>query len=230
MRAPSKKVAQGDATREALLAAARELFAERGYAATAIDEIVARAGVTKGAFYHHFAGKQVLFLSVFEAVKKELSRAAFIIHRDYDPARGAAGRTAARPALRPEAMAAQDDDALWRDLRARCRRYIELHTDAAVRRIVLVDARWVLTWDDLQRIENDYGAVVLRADLRRAMRRGLVAPLPLKSLAMILTGALDQACMLVANADHPDATLDEAVAVIERLVDGLRTRSADDAR
>lgn len=226
-RAPSKKIAQGNATRAALLSAARELFARDGYAATSIDDIVARAGVTKGAFYHHFGGKEELFLRVFETVKKELSRAAFMIHRDYDARGEVDGK---RPPLRGEAVAAQDDEAVWSDLRTRCRRYIELHTDPAVRRIVLVDARWVATWDELQRIENDYGAVVLRADLRRAMQRGLIGRLPLRSLALILTGALDQACMLVANAEDREGMVDEAVGVVEELVDGLRRHGGSPAR
>jgi AcrR family transcriptional regulator len=68
-----KRVAQGDATRAALVVAARELFGEKGFADTGTDEIVMRAGVTKGALYHHFEGKEELFKAVFEQVQREVS-------------------------------------------------------------------------------------------------------------------------------------------------------------
>jgi AcrR family transcriptional regulator len=70
----SKKIEQGDATREALVAAARGLFGAQGEAAVSRDEIVRSAGVTKGALYHHFSGKQQLFHAVFKMVKRELRK------------------------------------------------------------------------------------------------------------------------------------------------------------
>ncbi|HVT41686.1 MAG TPA: helix-turn-helix domain-containing protein, partial [Acidimicrobiales bacterium] len=66
-------MAQGDATRATLVGAARELFGAQGYAETSIDEIVARAGLTKGAVYHHFEGKEGLFTAVFEQVYREVT-------------------------------------------------------------------------------------------------------------------------------------------------------------
>src|SRR5260370_3465039 len=66
-----KREAQGDATRLALAAAARGLFGERGYAASSIEEVAARAGVTKGAVYHHFGGKANLFQQVYEQGMRE---------------------------------------------------------------------------------------------------------------------------------------------------------------
>ena len=65
-----------DATRGKLLAVARKLFATKGYAATSLDALVRRAGVTKGAFYHHFPDKQAIFRAVFEAVEDDLVAAA----------------------------------------------------------------------------------------------------------------------------------------------------------
>lgn len=217
----SNKVAQGRATREALLAAARREFAVRGYADTSVDEIVRRAKVTKGAFYHHFSGKEDLFLRVFENVKKELSRGAFVVHADHSPFAPSETRK-----LRLKHFTEQTNDEVWGELIERCRRYIELHIDPAVRRIVLVDARWVLSWTDWQRIETEYGVTVLRADLRRAMRRGIIRELPLQVLAAIVAGTLNEVCLLVANASEPQEVLDQSMVVVEQMLNGLLTEKA----
>ena len=62
-----------EATRSALMAAGRELFATHGYEAVSSEQIVAAAGVTRGALYHHFDGKRGLFAAVFEQVEAELA-------------------------------------------------------------------------------------------------------------------------------------------------------------
>ncbi|MFW6202004.1 MAG: helix-turn-helix domain-containing protein [Gemmatimonadota bacterium] len=221
----SKKVLQGDATRAELLAAAREEFGARGYLDTSMDDIVLRADVTKGAFYHHFSGKKELFLRVFEEVKKELSRAAFVTHVDHEPFSGGGGR--AGPLNR---FVEQDDDEVWSQLLERCERYIELHTDPKIRRIALLDSRSVLTPEEWQRVEREHGVVLLRADLRRAMRRGILRRLPLRALSVILTGALNEACMLVVGAEEDaDEALADAMTVVRRLLEGLRVGAAESA-
>ncbi len=216
----SKKEAQGQATHDNLLTAAREEFGTHGYADTAVDAIVRRAGVTKGAFYHHFSGKDELFLHVFEDVKKELSRGAFIVHKDHKPFMPPEDQS-----RKLKRFSEQTNTEVWDELVERCRRYIEYHLDPRVRRIVLIDAHWVLSWDDRQRIESEYGVVLLRADLRRAMQRGLIQQLPLRVLAIILVGALNEACLLIINAADPDVALDEATTIIEKFLEGLRNES-----
>jgi hypothetical protein len=64
--------------------------------------------------------------------------------------------------------------------------------------------------------------VILRAALRRVTNHGIIRPEPLNSLAAILSGALTEACMLVANAEDPSAARAEAIGVIERLLLGLQ--------
>lgn len=211
------KGARGTSTRADLVTAARVEFGMRGYAETSVDGIVARAGVTKGAFYHHFSGKKELFARVFEEVKRELSRAAFVTHVDHHPF---VAREAQPRVLR--ASAEQSDTELWLQLVERCRRFIELHTRPEVQRIVLIDARWVLTWEELQRVEGEWGVVLLRADLRRAIRRGIVGRVPLHALAVTLTGALNEACMFVINAPERDPALTEVMSIIGRFLQGLR--------
>ncbi|HEU0116962.1 MAG TPA: helix-turn-helix domain-containing protein, partial [Thermomicrobiales bacterium] len=61
------------ATRRALIDAGRAVLAERGYGAASTADIVRRAGVTRGALYHHFADKQDVFRAVVEAIEAEIS-------------------------------------------------------------------------------------------------------------------------------------------------------------
>lgn len=207
------------------MAAARGEFGSRGYADTSVDDIVARAGVTKGAFYHHFEGKKEIFVEVFEEVEREVSRAAFVVHlehRPFQPPEGRSPQERSRAILR---FVGQTNEEVWQLLRERCRRYLELHTDPQVKQIALVDARWVLPWSEWQTIKEEQGVVLLRADLRRTSQRGLLKPLPLPTLALLLQGALNEACMVVAAAEDPEATLEEAMVVIEAFLEGLR---ADD--
>lgn len=206
---------RSDSTRNALLEAARQQFGTHGYADTSLDALVHDAGVTKGAFYHYFGSKQDIFQQVFEAVKRDVSRAAFVTHVAVDtPFAGP-----------PRPSATQSNAEVWENLILRCRRYVELHIDPLVRRIVLLDARSVLPPEDWQKVENEHGAVLLRADLRRLTHRGVIRPMPLAPLARILAGSLNEACMLVADADDTVTALDDAVGIIQVLLEGLRLPS-----
>ncbi len=146
-----KKAKQGEATRRALIEAARALFGEYGYAATSLDEVVLAAKVTKGALYHHYQGKQELFAAVYEQVKLEVSDRFAVAFIEPDP---------------------------WKDLCAGCQAMLDAHLDPSVQRIVLHDAQAVLDADTIRRVDARYGAVVLRGALRRAIRAEVIRPLP----------------------------------------------------
>jgi AcrR family transcriptional regulator len=193
-----KRVAQGDATRAALVAAARELFGEQGYVDTSNDEIVARAGVTKGALYHHFNGKEDLFRAVFEQVQHEVSDRAVAEFLGEDS---------------------------WEALISGCALWIDSHLDHSVRRIVLQDARAVLGWDDVRAIENRYGAVALRGALRKAMRYDVLEKQPLRPLAVLLIGALSEGCLYIADADDPAEARAEVGTLITRMLSAFRIGS-----
>jgi AcrR family transcriptional regulator len=191
-----KRLAQGEATRAALLAAAKELFGDQGYAATSTEEIVARAGVTKGALYHHFSDKESLFRAVFEQVQREVSDQAVVEF------------------LQPDS---------WEALVVGCRLWIDAHLDPAVRQIVLSDARGVLGWDVARAVETRFSAVALRGALRKAMHAGVIGRQPLRPLALMLTGALSEACLYVAEADDAEAARQEVGELIVSLLSGMRS-------
>jgi AcrR family transcriptional regulator len=190
-----KRVAQGDATRAALIRASRELFGEKGFAETGTDEIVSSAGVTKGALYHHFNGKEDLFRAVFEQIQLEVSDKAVAEF------------------LRPDS---------WEALLDGCALWVDAHLDPAVRRIVLQDARAVLAWDDVRAIENRFGAVALRGALRKAMHAGALPRQPLRPMALLLIGALSEGCLYIAEADDPSTARAEVGALIAQMLAGFR--------
>jgi AcrR family transcriptional regulator len=197
----NKKAKQGAATRRALIDAARTLFGEKGYAATSLDEIVAAASVTKGAFYHHYNGKQELFAAVYEQVKLEVSDRFAVAFIEPDP---------------------------WKDLCAGCHAMLDAHLDPTVQRIVLHDAPSVLDADTIRRVDARHGAVVLRGALRRAIRAGIIRPLPLKTLALMLTGAILEGCMAIADSDDPAQARGDTGKVLTSLLEGLRVDTQAD--
>jgi AcrR family transcriptional regulator len=195
MDVKDRRVAQGDATRAALIGAARQLFGEHGYGETSIDEIVARAGLTKGAVYHHFQGKEGLFRAVFEQVHREVTDQA------------------AAEFLGPDA---------WESLLRGCALWIDAHLDPAVRRIALEDARSVLGWDEVRGIENRFGAVALRGALRKAMHAGVLERQPLRPLALLLIGALGEGCLYVSESNDPAVARTEVLGLITQMLSAFR--------
>jgi AcrR family transcriptional regulator len=194
-----KRVLQGEATRSALLGSARELFGDQGYVDTSTDEIVARAGVTKGALYHHFRGKDDLFRVVFEQVQRDVSDQAVAEF------------------LGPDS---------WEALVRGCDLWVGAHLDASVRRIVMQDARAVLGADEVRSIENRYGAVALRGALRKAMHAGVLERQPLRPLALLLMGALSEGCFYIADAPDPAAAQIEVAGLITRMLSAFRIPAA----
>jgi len=190
-----KRVAQGDATRAALIAASRELFGAKGFADTGTDEIVALAGVTKGALYHHFGGKEELFRAVFEQVQQEVSDKAVAEF------------------LRPDS---------WEALLDGCALWLDAHLDPSIRRIVLQDARAVLAWDDVRAIENRFGAVALRGALRKAMHADVLERCPLRPMALLLIGALNEGCLYIADADDLGLARSEVVELVAKILSAFR--------
>jgi len=193
-----KRIAQGNATRVALIEAARTLFGEQGYADTSAEEIVGRAGVTKGALYHHFSGKEGLFQAVVEQVQTDASD------------------TAVAEFLGPDS---------WVALERGCGLWVDAHLDPAVQRILLQDARSVLGWEEARRIENRFGAVALRGALRKAMHAGVIRREPLRPLSLLLMGALSEACLYLADAPDRDAARAEVDTLLTQMLGAFRVET-----
>jgi AcrR family transcriptional regulator len=194
------KANQSEATRAALIGAARELFAARGYAAVATEEIVRAAGVTRGALYHQFADKTELFQAVYEDVERGL------MEQIATSAISAAG----------DPLAA---------LHAGAQAFLDACEDPAVQRIALVDAPSVLGWERWREIGLQYGFGLVQGTVQAAMDAGLIERQPVGPLAHLLLGAIDEGAMLIARAQDDGTTRAQVGASVARFLDMLRPRA-----
>jgi AcrR family transcriptional regulator len=190
------KAAQSAATRAKLLKAARRLFARHGYARVGTEEVVRRAGVTRGALYHQFADKKDLFRAVFEELEQELSMSV---------AERALGEKDPLEALREGA-----------------RYWLQLCLQPEVQRIVLLDAPAVLGWTEWREVGGRWGLGLIEGALSGAMEAGVIERQPVGPLAHVMMGALDEAALYVAEAEDEQAALAEMEQILGRMIESLR--------
>ena len=200
MNVKTRKAEQSDATRKALLEAGRALFAERGYRHTSTQEVVTRAGMTRGALYHHFRDKADLFAAVFEEVSEQCIRRV---------------SKAAMEAGPPGS---------WENFAAGCQEFLDACLDPSIRQIVLLDAPSALGWDRWRELDCKYGFAVVKKALEASMGAGLIDRQPVDPLARMLVGGLNEAALAMARADNPEGARAETGKVIDRLLSGLRAR------
>ena len=193
---PSRRAEAAQATREALITAALELFTERGYAGVGTEEIVARAKLTRGALYHHFDDKRDLFRAVFERVEAELMQ-----------------RIAAQ-------MKASDDP--WELIVGGMRSFLDACEDPAVKQISLTDAPAVLGWQEWREIDNRHGLGLTRAALQASIDAGVLRPIAVEPMAHLLVAALSEAAFVIAHSEQPRKARDEVERALIQLAEGLR--------
>lgn len=193
------QAARSAATRDALISAARGLFAERGYAEVGTEQIVRAAGVTRGALYHHFPDKLALFAAVFEALETDV-----------------AGRIA-------EAAGQEPDPDPIAIMRAGVAAWLDACAEPEVHRIMLTDAPAVLGWERWVEISNRYNMGLAQALLEAAMEVGRVPRQPVAPLAHTLIGAVREAAMYLARAADQRQARAEIGHVMDQLLRGLAT-------
>ncbi len=191
---PRSRAEMIEETRGKLLATARESFRRAGYAGTSMDDLTAAAGLTRGALYHHFGDKQGLLAAVVEQIDGEMDQ------RLQDISRRA-----------PDA---------WTGLRERCRAYLEMANEPEIRRIVLQDARAVLSHTG--NTAQDQCSVSLGALLQTLMEEGRIGPAEPRALARMLYGGLAESAFWIAAGDDGPARLTLALQALELLLQGLR--------
>jgi AcrR family transcriptional regulator len=193
---PNKKLAQSQATRAKLIAAARGLFGAHGYAAVGTEAIVAAAGVTRGALYHQFADKRELFAAVVEEVEAEVSQ-----------------RVEERALAEPDAVAM---------LRTGLAAWLDVCLEPEVSQIILIDAPAVLGWEAWRELGERYGVGTVMGGLQLGIDAGTLEPQPVRALAHIIIGAIDEAALYVARSEDREQAREEMLQVLARLVASMR--------
>jgi AcrR family transcriptional regulator len=189
------KAEQTERTRAALVAAARDLFATHGYAATSTEEIVRAAGVTRGALYHHFRDKLDLFEAVYEALEEELTAAI----------------------MRAAAAITDPIDLLRKGIAV----FLDRCLDPAIQRIVLLEGPSVLGWERWHQIEMRHGLGLVQGTIQAAIDAGAIPGAPVEPLSHVLLGGLIEASMLLAASSDQRKARREIGRALNVLVDGL---------
>lgn len=191
----NKRVARGEATRARILRSATALFAKSGYEASSIEAVLAKAGISRGALYHHFADKEALFEAVLETVEARI--AAAIV---------GASKGIADPV---EA------------LRAGCGAWLDLSRDRAVGRIVLIDAPAVLGWQKWREIDARFGFGLLKVSLRRAAAMGRISENLVEMLSHVFLASLMEIALVIARAADAERAMREGRDAVEALIGKL---------
>ena len=190
------KTAQTAATKGRLEQVARELFSARGFEAVSAEELVANAGVTRGALYHHYDGKEGLFEAVVETLMREL-------HAQL--AREAAGQGDPLKALQQGVGV-----------------FLKACAEPSVQQILLVDAPAVLGWQRWRELDAKYGMGLLKQGLAAAVAAGAMRPGDIDVSAHLLLGAITEAAMLIARSKTPGKARKAAERTLVALIEGCR--------
>jgi AcrR family transcriptional regulator len=191
----SKKVEQGQATRRELVAIATRLFVAHGYQGTSIDAVLTEAGISRGALYHHFDGKDALFEAVLDQVEHDVAE------RVAKAAQGIADPVEA--------------------LRAGCHAWLRLARDPTIRRVALTDAPSVVGWEKWREIDERYAFGMLKATLGAAAAQGRTRQELVEVLGHMLLAALAEVALFIARAKDSKAAIRTGKSAVDELLDGL---------
>lgn len=183
-------------TRAALLRVARREFARVGFAEAGTERIVQLARVTRGALYHHYAGKRELFEAVLCELSQELA-----------------------DGIERNARAARDPFAA---LVAGCDAWLDACLDPEVQRIVLIDGPAVLGWQRWTELDAQHGTRSLREGIDDCIAAGVLVPVDAQALSRLLAGAMNDVALMLAASDEPKSLRRKTGQTLHALLRGLR--------
>jgi AcrR family transcriptional regulator len=187
-------------TRAKLIEAGRRAFATQGYAEASMDDFTAKAGLTRGALYHHFGGKPGLFEAVAMQIDDEITERLDVIGKEAGSAR----------------------DALVES----CVAYVRMALEPEVQRILLRDGPAVM--GDPSSWPNASACIAFMTRQVEACRdAGVLRDVDPEAVARLLNGATRDAAQWIANAKDPESVSTKAVAALRALMDGVLQTAAE---
>lgn len=181
-------------TRAKLIRAARKAFAAKGYAAAAMDDLTAEAGLTRGALYHNFGDKKGLLQAVIDQIDAEML-------------------------VRMRTVQEQAKTA-WQGFLDEGVAYIEMALEPEIQRIMLLDGPAVL--GDPSQWPNQTACLrTTTQTLQTLIDEGTVKPVDAEAAARLINGAALNAALWIAAADDPHAVFTKAVDAFRHLAVGL---------
>lgn len=192
----SRKDEYAAATRQALMDAALEQFNKKGFNKTSIEDIVKAARVTRGALYHHFNGKEEIFIQVYKELLEELV------------------------AVIRKSIKGKDDP--WEKAIAGCRSYLDYCIDPNFKSVCLHDAIGVLGWKKWREISSDYTTGLLKDLLEGIATSGSIAGNSIDHAVNLLYSILVEAVLTIANSQDKVKAHDEVSQIVQKMLLGLR--------
>ncbi|MDI1261103.1 TetR family transcriptional regulator [Aquabacterium sp.] len=189
-----------EATRTALVAAARLRFSEAGFAATSLDDVASDAGTTKGAVYHHFKDKKALFKEVYEALSKALIA-------DVSASRGGRG-TPAEVALHA---------------------FLVHAGQSAYQRVLFRDGPVVLGTAECRAMDMQYSLGLLTRLIEAEVSPELLSRVGSEAMAKMLLALFVESAQVIAMAPKPKAMLGGIKVMLNRMILALAEPAEDDA-
>ena len=186
---------KAEATRARLVEVAGELFGERGYDETPIEEVLERTGVSKGALYHHFSSKEALFEAVY--------------------------RTGEQMCMEEIAKAALKETEPLAMLRAGCQMWLDMVMDPHIHQIALIDGPAVLGWRRWREIDEEYAFGLTKHAMQQAADAGAIRSENVDMTAHLALAMLGEAAMLIAQADDKKTARKEAGDAVDRMIAAL---------
>ena len=180
-------------TRAALIAMARKVFSERGYADTSMDDLTAQAGFTRGALYHHFGDKKGLLAAVVAQIDHEMDQ-------------------------RLDMISEQAKD-IWSGFNQRCHTYLDMAIESEYQRIVLRDARAVLGGASIDSQQHCIDS--MQRQIAQLIQQGIIEQADPQALACLIYGSLAETAFWIADGDDHNQRLKSGRTALNLLLRGL---------
>lgn len=211
---PRRTKAESEATAAAVLDAAVALFGEHGYATVRLDDVAAEAGVTRGAVYHHFTDKPALFAAALARTQASVAEA---VSQAADVVEAVAAAETGEPGA---------GDQSWEAFEAGCQAFLAAAARDGVRQIMLVDGPAVLGWQHWRELDAQHSGQLLGDAMRALAAAGAIRAPSLPALTAMLSGAMNEAALWVAEQPDVHTALADAQRSLVSLLRGAAAAPA----